>query len=77
MISDTDIRNQLIKRIQNIPPDMLSELNVLLTKLEKSASRKAKNLSYAGMWSDIDNDLFKDFSESLIQNRQRNKRRHE
>ena len=56
---------------------MLSELNVLLTKLEKSASRKAKNLSYAGMWSDIDNDLFKDFSESLIQNRQRNKRRHE
>jgi hypothetical protein len=77
MISDTDIRNQLIKRIQNIPPDMLPELNVLITKLEKSASRKAKNLSYAGMWSDIDNDLFKDFSENLIQNRQRNKRRHE
>lgn len=77
MISDTDIRNQLIKRIQNIPPDMLSELNVLVTKLEKSASRKAKNLSYAGMWSDIDNDLFKDFSENLIQNRQRNKRRNE
>lgn len=77
MISDTEIRDQLIKRIRNIPPDMLSELNALVAKLEKSSLRKAKNLSYAGIWSDIDNDLFKDLSENLIQNRQRNKGRHE
>jgi hypothetical protein len=77
MITETQIRSQLIRRIQRIPSSKLNELSELVTKIELTASKKDKNLSFAGSWTNIDSDAFNNLTENLINNRQRNKRRYE
>jgi hypothetical protein len=77
MITETQIRSQLIRRIQRIPSSKLNELSELVSKLELTSSNKDKNLSFAGAWTNIDSDTFNNLTENLIDNRQRNKRRYE
>jgi len=77
MITETQIRSQLIRRIQRIPSSKLNELSELVSKLELTSSNKDKNLSFAGAWTNIDSDTFNNLTENLIENRQRNKRRYE
>lgn len=77
MITETQIRSQLIRRIQRIPSSKLNELSELVSKLELTSSNKDKNLSFAGAWTNIDSDTFNNLTENLIGNRQRNKRRYE
>lgn len=77
MITETQIRSQLIRRIQRIPASKLNELSELVTKIELTASKKDKNLSFAGSWTNIDSDTFNNLTENLIDNRQRNKRCYE
>lgn len=77
MITETQIRIQLIRRIQRIPSSKLNELSELVTKLELTSSNKDKNLSFAGAWINIDSDSLNNLTENLIENRQRNKRRYE
>jgi hypothetical protein len=77
MITETQIRSQLIRRIQRIPSSKLNELSELVSKLELSSSNKDRNLSFAGAWINIDSDPFNSLTENLIENRQRNKRRYE
>jgi hypothetical protein len=73
MITDIQIRNQLIRRIQQIPSNKLRELNEFIEKLELTTSYKEKNLSYAGAWADIDSEIFDILTKDLQDNRQRNK----
>jgi len=73
MTTDTQIRNQLIRRIQKIPSNKLKELNELVAKLELSSPKKDKNLSFAGAWANLDSELFHNLTEKLIDNRQRSK----
>ncbi len=75
MISDTQIRDQLIRRINRIRADKLRQLDDYAAKLEESINNKEKILSFAGAWENIDDDLFYDFTDKLIDRRQRNKRR--
>ncbi len=75
MISDTQIRNQLLRRIHRIRADKLRQLDDYAAKLEESINNKEKILSFAGVWENIDDDLFNDFTDKLITRRQRNKRR--
>jgi len=70
MTTDTQIRNQLIRRIQKIPSNKLKEL---VAKLELSSPKKDKNLSFAGAWTNLDSELFHNLTEKLIDNRQRSK----
>lgn len=77
MNTDTQIRNQLIRRIQKIPSNRLKELNELVAKLELTSPKKDKNLSFAGAWAKIDSEAFNNLTENLIDNRQLNKRRYE
>ena len=70
MTTDTQIRNQLIRRIQKIPSNKLKEL---VAKLELSSPKKDKNLSFAGAWANLDSELFHNLTEKLIDNRQRSK----
>ena len=76
MMTETQIRSQLIRRIQRIPSNKLIELNELVSKLEQTSSKKDKNLSFAGAWENIDLETFDNLTVNLIENRQRNKRRH-
>ncbi len=75
MKSDTQIRDQLMRRIQRIRADKLKELDDFAANLEENFNNKDKILSFAGAWENIDDDLFIDFTDKLITRRQRNKRR--
>lgn len=77
MNTDTEIRNQLIRRIRRIPLNRLKELNALVDMIEETTTKKDKNLSFAGAWTDIDSETLNNLSENLVENRQRNKRRND
>ena len=71
MITNTQIRNQILRKIQRIPADRLKELEVFLLKLEESTNKKDKNLSFAGAWGNIDDNLFNEFTDNLVERRHR------
>lgn len=75
MITNTQIRNQILKKIQRIPADRLRELEVFVSKLEETSNKKAINLSFSDAWENIDDDLFSELTDNLIDKRQRTKRR--
>lgn len=75
MITDSQIRNKLLRKIQRIPSEKLKELDDFISKLVGKGDHKSKTLSFAGAWKDIDGSIFQDLTENLIKNRQRNKRR--
>lgn len=77
MTTETQIRSQLIRRIQRMPSNKLNELSELVAKLELTSSNKDKNLSFAGAWTNIDSDTFNSLTENLVENRQSIKRRYE
>jgi hypothetical protein len=75
MKSDTQIRDQLMRRIQRIRADKLKQLDDYAAKLEENINNKEKILSFAGAWDNLDDDLFNDLTEKLMTRRQDNKRR--
>ena len=75
MMTATQIRSQLIRRIQRIPSNKLIELDEMVSRLEETPSNKDKNLSFAGAWENIDLETFDNLTVNLLENRQRNKRR--
>ena len=75
MITDTQRRNQILRRISRIPKDKLKELDDYVSKLEQNSHNKKRTLSFAGAWQDIDNSVLDDLTNNLINNRQKNRRR--
>jgi len=75
MISDSQIRSQIIRQIQRIPPEKLKELEEFISNLDQSITKKAKILSFAGAWLNIDDSVFNELTENLIANRLKNRRR--
>jgi len=58
MITDTQQRNQILRRISRIPKEKLQELDDFVATLEQENSNKQMTLSLAGAWNDIDNSAF-------------------
>ena len=77
MITETQIRSQILRRIQRIPSNRLVELNEFVSKLEQTSGNKDKILSFAGAWENLDSNAFDELTENLISNRQLNIRRNE
>ena len=75
MIADTQIRQQILRKIRRIPSDKLKDLNDYLSKLEKTTEKSSKVLSYAGSWKDIEESAFDELTGNLITNRNKNSRR--
>ena len=75
MITDIQRRNQILKRISRIPKEKLKELDDFISKLEQGINPNSKALSYAGSWQDIDESVFYDLTDNLINNREISKRR--
>jgi len=75
MIKDEQKRYQILRKIKRIPSERLNELDEFVSRLEKETRKKTKITSFAGVWKDIDNSIFDDFTKNLLNNRQRNKRR--
>ena len=75
MITDTQKRQQILRKIYRIPAEKLKELDDFVSKLVQSKNKRKKTLTFAGAWKDIDNSILIGLTEKLISNRQRNKRR--
>ena len=75
MITDTQRRTQILRKVNRIPVDKLKELDEFVSKLEEGIVRKSKILSFAGLWRDIDDEVFDELTNNLISNRQRSRRR--
>lgn len=69
MTTETKIRNQILRRIERIPEEQLLKLDKYLKKLESRNTKKDKILSYAGAWKDMDDDIFREFTDELITRR--------
>ncbi len=74
MITDIQKRQQILRKIYRIPSEKLKEVDDFISDLEQKY-KKEKTLSFAGMWKNIDDSVFKDLTEELINNRQKNRRR--
>lgn len=70
MSTEAQIRNTLVRKVLEIPAKKLKSLSDFVSKLETTGSKKSDVLSFSGVWSDIDNSVFKDLTENLLQNRQ-------
>ena len=75
MITDTQRRTQILRKVNRIPVDKLKELDDFVSKLEGGVVRKSKILSFAGSWKNIDDAVFNALTNDLISHRQRNRRR--
>jgi hypothetical protein len=52
------LRNTLVRKIQQLSTDKLTEINNLLNKIEIHIKSKDKTLKLAGTWKDLDDDIF-------------------
>lgn len=75
MITETQRRNLILRRISRIPEEKLKELDDYLSKLEESSTTKSKTLSFAGSWQDIDETLFRELTSELTMKREENRTR--
>ena len=69
MKADTQIRQQIFRKIRRIPSEKLNDLNDYLSKLEQASDQSSKTLSFAGSWNNIDESVFDELTENLISNR--------
>lgn len=63
------LRNKLVRLIQRLSTDKLTEVNNILDKIEQQLKSKESTLKLAGSWKDLDKDLFSEFTDRLHDNR--------
>ena len=59
MDTQGNIRELLIEKIHSVPEGVLKELYNYLLRLEKQPSAKERIMSFAGAWSDRDDQEFR------------------
>lgn len=63
------LRNNLIRKIQQLSTDKLTEVTNLLSRIENQFKSKDKTLKFAGTWKDLDKDILLDLTEKLHDNK--------
>jgi hypothetical protein len=63
------LRNSLIRKLQKLSTDKLTEINNLLSKIESQLKSKDKTLKLAGKWKDLDDSFFNEMTDKLHDNR--------
>ncbi len=63
------LRNNLIRKIQQLSTDKLTEMSNLLSKIENQFRSKDKTLKLAGTWKDLGDDILIDLTEKLHERR--------
>jgi len=63
------LRNNLIRKIQQLSTDKLTEMSNLLSKIENQFKSKDKTLKLAGTWKDLGDDILIDLTEKLHEHR--------
>jgi hypothetical protein len=67
------LRNNLIRKIQKLSTDKLSEIADLLNKIEIQFKSKDKTIKLAGSWKNIESDLFDDLTKNLHDSRSKDR----
>ena len=75
MLADTQIRQQILRKIRRIPSNKLNDLNEYLSRLEQTTEKSSKILSFAGSWNNIEESVFNELTDNLISNRNKQSRR--
>lgn len=73
MITDLRKRQQILRKIYNIPSEKLNKLDAFLSELENRTVKKNSSLRFAGAWKTIDEDIFKELTDELIHKRNKSK----
>lgn len=63
------LRNSLVRKLQQLSAEKLSEINNLLSKIESQIKSKDKTLKLAGTWKDLDYSFYHEMTEKLHDNR--------
>jgi hypothetical protein len=63
------LRNSLIRKIQKLPSDKLSEVSKLFGQIERDFKSKKQTLAMAGSWKNIDAEVFTHLTDNLHKNR--------
>jgi len=71
MTASQGLRDDIYKRIEKLPADQLQELLIFLISLEKDTTTThiEKVLSFAGIFKDLDDEVFDDLTINLHENR--------
>ena len=68
-------RNKIIKSISQVSDSQLEDLYQYISQLDKKNQDKRKQKKFAGIWRDLDDEVYKELTENLIDNRRKSKRR--
>ena len=68
------LKERLIKRIENLSPEKLKDLSRFLESLE-TENNKIKVLTFAGSWANLDGETFEELTEKLKNRRKSNRTR--
>ena len=63
------LRNSIVRKIQQLSSDKLTEIDEVLSQIENQALSKSKTLSLAGSWKTLEEDFFTEWTENLHKNR--------
>lgn len=73
--TNIQIRNQILRKIYRIPSNKLKELDEYISKLDEDTPSTAKILTFAGSWENLDKSILDELTESLVENRKKNRNR--
>ena len=59
------LRNNLIRKIQQLSTNKLAAINKLLSKIEYQLKSKENTLKLGGSWKNFDDEIFKDLTVDL------------
>jgi len=71
MFKEKQLRNKIIEKIEEIPPESLNEVYKLVSSVKTKKNGKNKLTSYAGIWRDLPKDVFDLFTKKLASRRRR------
>jgi hypothetical protein len=67
------LRNTLVRKIQRLSTEKLTELSNLLGKIESQIQSKEKTLKLAGSWKNLDDDFFENLTKNLHETRSKDR----
>jgi len=63
------LKDKIISRISRMNRNRLQYIDKYIDQLEEMNKKRQAILSFAGAWKDIDEEVFKDFTDHLHSNR--------
>ncbi len=66
---EKELKGELINRISNLSEEKLKSLEEFIDSLEKVNSSKERILSFAGIFKNLDDEIYGDLTENLHMNR--------